>query len=322
MHAYRTHTCGDLAHGACRRDRAPVGLGAPQARPWRRCCSSTCATITASPSAWPAPHSPAYRRAGPCARKGDPRRRRGEARAAGTVNREPADRRDRGLGHRGSRCWPARGAADAGLRRRRLSRGDAARTTASSTCGARRCTATSCCASDVIARLRRRMSDAGLHRVPDADPDRVLARRRARLSWCRRRAASRASSTRCRRRRSSSSSCSWSRASTATSRSRPASATRTPAPTARPGEFYQLDLEMSFVTQEDVFAAIEPVLRGVFEEFGEGKAGHPPAVPAHPLRRSDAEVRHRQARSAQPDRSSPMSTDAFPRLGLRRCSPT
>src|SRR6202047_1324102 len=34
-----------------------------------------------------------------------------------------------------------------------------------------------------------------------------------------------------------------------------------------PGEFYQLDIEMSFVTQEDVFAAIEPVLRGVFEEF-------------------------------------------------------
>jgi aspartyl-tRNA synthetase len=34
-----------------------------------------------------------------------------------------------------------------------------------------------------------------------------------------------------------------------------------------PGEFYQLDLEMSFVTQEDVFAAIEPVLAGAFEEF-------------------------------------------------------
>jgi aspartyl-tRNA synthetase len=34
-----------------------------------------------------------------------------------------------------------------------------------------------------------------------------------------------------------------------------------------PGEFYQLDIEMSFVTQEDVFAAIEPVLRGTFEEF-------------------------------------------------------
>ncbi len=38
-----------------------------------------------------------------------------------------------------------------------------------------------------------------------------------------------------------------------------------------PGEFYQLDIEMSFVTQEDVFAAVEPVLRGVFEEFGQGK---------------------------------------------------
>ncbi len=34
-----------------------------------------------------------------------------------------------------------------------------------------------------------------------------------------------------------------------------------------PGEFYQLDVEMSFVTQDDVFAAMEPVLRGMFEEF-------------------------------------------------------
>jgi aspartyl-tRNA synthetase len=38
-----------------------------------------------------------------------------------------------------------------------------------------------------------------------------------------------------------------------------------------PGEFYQLDVEMSFVTQDDVFAAIEPVLAGVFEEFAEGR---------------------------------------------------
>ena len=42
-----------------------------------------------------------------------------------------------------------------------------------------------------------------------------------------------------------------------------------------PGEFYQLDLEMSFVTQDDVFAAVAPVLAGVFEEFGEGKAVTP-----------------------------------------------
>jgi aspartyl-tRNA synthetase len=38
-----------------------------------------------------------------------------------------------------------------------------------------------------------------------------------------------------------------------------------------PGEFYQLDIEMSFVTQDDVFSAVEPVLRGVFEEFSGGK---------------------------------------------------
>ncbi len=44
-----------------------------------------------------------------------------------------------------------------------------------------------------------------------------------------------------------------------------------------PGEFYQLDFEMSFVTQDDVFAAIEPVLHGVFDEFsGERSVTAPP----------------------------------------------
>ncbi|MGF7161720.1 aspartyl-tRNA synthetase [Rhodoligotrophos appendicifer] len=38
-----------------------------------------------------------------------------------------------------------------------------------------------------------------------------------------------------------------------------------------PGEFYQLDIEMSFVTQEDVFQAVEPVLRELFVEFGDGR---------------------------------------------------
>jgi aspartyl-tRNA synthetase len=48
-----------------------------------------------------------------------------------------------------------------------------------------------------------------------------------------------------------------------------------------PGEFYQLDLEMSFVTQQDVFDAVEPVIRGVFEEFGKGKSVTPtfPLIP-------------------------------------------
>jgi len=43
-----------------------------------------------------------------------------------------------------------------------------------------------------------------------------------------------------------------------------------------PGEFYQLDFEMSFVTQDDVFAAIEPVLSGVFQEFADGRSVTPP----------------------------------------------
>ncbi|MBI1209923.1 MAG: aspartate--tRNA ligase [Alphaproteobacteria bacterium] len=42
-----------------------------------------------------------------------------------------------------------------------------------------------------------------------------------------------------------------------------------------PGEFYQLDIEMSFVTQEDVFAAVEPVLHGTFEEFANGRSVSP-----------------------------------------------
>jgi aspartyl-tRNA synthetase len=42
-----------------------------------------------------------------------------------------------------------------------------------------------------------------------------------------------------------------------------------------PGEFYQLDLEMSFATQDDVFGAVEPVLAGLFEEFAGGKRVSP-----------------------------------------------
>jgi aspartyl-tRNA synthetase len=51
-----------------------------------------------------------------------------------------------------------------------------------------------------------------------------------------------------------------------------------------PGEFYQLDFEMSFVTQEDVFQAIEPVLHGLFEEFADWQ-GRGRQVSALPFRR-------------------------------------
>ncbi|MFM1983305.1 MAG: hypothetical protein RJB22_2024 [Pseudomonadota bacterium] len=51
-----------------------------------------------------------------------------------------------------------------------------------------------------------------------------------------------------------------------------------------PGEFYQLDFEMSFVTQDDVFNAIEPVLHGVFEEFANGRKVSPAPFPRIPYR--------------------------------------
>jgi aspartyl-tRNA synthetase len=68
-----------------------------------------------------------------------------------------------------------------------------------------------------------------------------------------------------------------------------------------PGEFYQLDFEMSFVTQEDVFAAIEPVLHGVFEEFADGRAVTPAPFPRIAYR--DAMLRYG---SDKPDLRNPL----------------
>lgn len=53
-----------------------------------------------------------------------------------------------------------------------------------------------------------------------------------------------------------------------------------------PGEFYQLDVEMSFVTQDDVFAALEPVLHGIFEEFADGRSVSPAPFPRIPYAES------------------------------------
>ncbi|PHQ59216.1 MAG: aspartate--tRNA ligase, partial [Robiginitomaculum sp.] len=53
-----------------------------------------------------------------------------------------------------------------------------------------------------------------------------------------------------------------------------------------PGEFYQLDMEMSFATQEDIFAVIEPVMAGVFEEFADGRGVTPAPFPRIPYKES------------------------------------
>ena len=95
-----------------------------------------------------------------------------------------------------------------------------------------------------------------------------------------------------------------------------------------PGEFYQLDFEMSFATQDDVFEAIEPVLHGVFEEFGGDRTVTPAPFPRIPYAESNAEVRVRQARLTQPaliisDVTSHFETSGFGLfekiVGGRRC---
>jgi len=82
-----------------------------------------------------------------------------------------------------------------------------------------------------------------------------------------------------------------------------------------PGEFYQLDVEMSFVTQDDVFAAMEPVIRGVFKHFSGGK----PVTEAFPR------IAHRDAirlyGSDKPDLRNPIRmsavTDVFRGTGFK-----
>ena len=66
-------------------------------------------------------------------------------------------------------------------------------------------------------------------------------------------------------------------------------------------EFYQLDVEMSFVTQEDVFAAIEPVMHGVFDKFGEGKR-----VSSYPFQRIPYKESIAKYGSDKPDLRNPI----------------
>jgi aspartyl-tRNA synthetase len=69
-----------------------------------------------------------------------------------------------------------------------------------------------------------------------------------------------------------------------------------------PGEFYQLDLEMSFVEQDDVFQAMEPVIRGVFEEFADGKPVTEVPSRAFPTTRRSASTAATSRTCATPSR--------------------
>jgi aspartyl-tRNA synthetase len=68
-----------------------------------------------------------------------------------------------------------------------------------------------------------------------------------------------------------------------------------------PGEFYQLDFEMSYVTQEDVFATIEPVIAGVFQEFANGRT-----VDAAPFVRIPYDTALLEYGSDKPDLRNPL----------------
>lgn len=73
-----------------------------------------------------------------------------------------------------------------------------------------------------------------------------------------------------------------------------------------PGEFYQLDFEMSYVTQEDVFNTIEPVLHGVFDEFAAYKRETKPAIDTPPFRRIPFDEAMLTYGSDKPDLRNPL----------------
>ena len=156
----------------------------------------------------------------------------------------------------------------------------------------------------------------GLHRVPDADPDRQLARGRARLSGPEPRPSGQVL-------RASAGAADVQAADHGRGL-RPLFPDRAllprrgrPRRPLSPGEFYQLDFEMSFVTQDDVFNAIEPVLSGVFEEFADGA----PSLRRANIRASRTSEAMLKYGSDKPDLRNPLLiTDvggAFQRLGIR-----
>ncbi|MFA4995175.1 MAG: aspartate--tRNA ligase [Bdellovibrionales bacterium] len=73
-----------------------------------------------------------------------------------------------------------------------------------------------------------------------------------------------------------------------------------------PGEFYQLDFEMSYVTQDDVFNTIEPVIQGVFEEYGGFNKGKKPIVSSLPFIRIPYDEAMLKYGSDKPDLRNPL----------------
>ncbi len=72
-----------------------------------------------------------------------------------------------------------------------------------------------------------------------------------------------------------------------------------------PGEFYQLDVELAFVTQDDVLEAIEPIIAGLFTEFASKRCD---SAPFHRIRYADAMVGYG---SDKPDLRNPLCAEAF-----------
>ncbi len=181
MHAYRSHTCTELNAAHVGQGGAALGLGAPCARPRRR---------PVPRPARPLRYHPGDRRrrlAGLCrardgaGRMGDPHRGPGEGARRVAGEPQARDRRDRGLCHRHECAGRGGRAAAAGVRRDRLSRGDAAHLPLPRP-AAREAAPEHDAALERGAVLAQPDVGRGFQRVPDADHHRFLARGRARLS--------------------------------------------------------------------------------------------------------------------------------------------